>query len=191
MNDYLANTCKTTYLAGDSPTISDCKWTYFAMMSNMLGLFFTGRSLIKKSHTALYSYLERFYKSPLMQSVQGYEHVPPSSNCLLLKDKLSKFGFDRKPLLVDCADIPIDCLYRYRQLEGARDSKGQAEAVRAARAKAKGAEATGGGKGLGELLEALGMIKFKGKLDENDVQGIEAAMELVEEDLTDEVIGMK
>jgi len=95
MNEYLANTCKTKFLAADTPTIADCKWAYFAMMSNMLGLFFTGRSLIKREHTALYEYLERFSKSSAIEAVQGYQVVPPSRNCSLLNEKLSKFGFDR------------------------------------------------------------------------------------------------
>jgi hypothetical protein len=190
MNEYLSRTCKTAFLAGDSPTISDCKWTYFAMMSNMLGLFFTGRSLIKKSHGALYEYLERFYKSDLMKKAQGFEHLPPSKNCMLLKQKLAKFGFDRKPLIINCLDIPIDCLYRYHQFESARDSQGQVKALQEAREKAR-TNPPAGGLTLREVMESLGMAKFNGKLEENDIIDIESAMELVEEDLTDEVVGMK
>ncbi|GMH93841.1 hypothetical protein TrVE_jg1886 [Triparma verrucosa] len=181
LNKFFADNEGAKFLGGDKLSIHDCNLAYFICMANMVGLFFDGESGVKKEHTALTAYLERFMATQALRVSSNYIYVPPSLNCGKLIATLTKYGMvEREPQLTP-NDLPLTCLFEHFKMNTPIDHVALAKTLSGRAEK---------GFTLKSEMEDNGLGKYYEGLSSNGITSFEDAKSLEDEDLKDSEIGM-
>ena len=103
-------------MCGDEVKLPDIRVAYMISMVNIIGLFWDGKSFVRKEYTHLFEYLERFMSLDIMSETTCHLWIPPSVNLEKLVISLEKMGMNLRGRSISPGTVPLNATHKYYEL---------------------------------------------------------------------------